>query len=197
SNLARLAPVLSELCKVRKREGSVMRQGSQRWAVLAEAEGFYHGSQGISAQFSPERIDAQFSQLQERARADAVREICREEARLPALELRHEQAEAQWQGIEGEVQPAAPAIVMPLLAALSAAVVAVGEAVFLAPVMDGFGIADPSQQATLAAVLVLTCSGLLKISIEHSRKTSRAAASSYGLLDFDKGDHTAGRSLPS
>jgi hypothetical protein len=82
---------------------------------------------------------------------------------------------------------------LPLLAVLSAAVVVAGEGIFLAPVMDGLGIAEPLQQYLLAIVLVLVSSGLLKIAFHQLRSAQvedddRAAT---GLNQSEATDHHA------
>jgi succinate dehydrogenase hydrophobic anchor subunit len=62
---------------------------------------------------------------------------------------------------------------MPSLAVIFAALAIAGEMVLLAPVMDGFGIADPFWQYFTATVLVLVSSGLLELTIHHIHPASQ------------------------
>jgi hypothetical protein len=68
-----------------------------------------------------------------------------------------------------------PQIVLPICAVLLSALVVIGESIFLSPVMDGFGIADPTWQYLLAAVIVITCSGLFEITKKQWLQTSSSS----------------------
>jgi ABC-type multidrug transport system fused ATPase/permease subunit len=66
-----------------------------------------------------------------------------------------------------------PQIVLPLIAVVCGIAAVIGEAVFLAPVMDGFGIADATLQLIFAGVIVITTSGLFEITKRvYSARTS-------------------------
>jgi hypothetical protein len=137
-----------------------------------ETEGFYHGTQGISPDSAQAELQAQFVQRQVKLRLDATQFIRMQEAKLETLTRRLADDDKHWRKLESHTNGMPPQLALPLLAFVSATLVVIGEALFLAPVMDGFGITDPLQQSILAMVLVLTSSGLLKLAIHNFHRTS-------------------------
>ena len=140
---------------------------SSRQARSVEAEGFYHGTQGVNPDAAQAELQAQFNQHQEKVRNDATPLIKQQQAKLTTLTRHQADAEKHWRKLESHTGGMPPQMALPLLASISALLVVIGEGIFLAPVMDGFGIADPLQQSILAIVLVLTSSGLLKLAIHQ------------------------------
>lgn len=134
---------------------------------VVEAEGFRDGSQEVSPDAAQQELHAHFAQRQERVRDDAANDIKKLEARIETLGQRKTDGEKHWRDIENKVGAMPPQIALPLLAVILAGLAVVGETVLLAPVMAGFGIADPLLQQLTAAVLVLVSSGLLELTIRQ------------------------------
>jgi cell division protein FtsB len=69
-----------------------------------------------------------------------------------------------------------PQFILPFCAVVFAIAAVIGEGIFLAPVMDGFGIAELSFQLIFAAVIVITTSGLFEITKKiYAGRTHEAA----------------------
>ena len=132
-------------------------------ARLIEAEGFRDGTQNVNSAITVKEIDAQFARRQEQENEAATDRIKSLEAQAETLQRRKEDAERHWADLEFRTEGMPPQFVLPACAVAFAGAAVVGEAVFLAPVMDGFGIADPTLQMIFAAVIVITTSGLFEI----------------------------------
>ena len=136
-----------------------------------EAEGFYHGTQETAPGAMQAELDAHFNGSQEKVQEDAIVPLKHLEARVATLKRHSTSAEDHWQTLETETKGMPPEIAMPLLASILASLAIGGEAVLLAPVMDGFGIGERLWQFFTACVLVLVSSGLLELSIRQMRPT--------------------------
>ena len=89
--------------------------------------------------------------------------IKRLEALIANLRRRVAEAQDRWSDLQMRTDGMPPAIVLPLFAVVIAQLVVIGEAIFLAPVMDALGIADPAAQMVFAGVIVIVTSGLVEI----------------------------------
>ena len=136
-----------------------------------EAEGFYHGTQGTAPGAMQLELEAHFKCSQEEIPEAAITPLKQLEATVEVLKRRSTSAGNHWQTLETETKGMPPEIIMPLLAIILASLAIGGEAVLLAPVMDGFGIGDRLWQFFTACVLVLVSSGLLELSIRQMRPT--------------------------
>lgn len=136
---------------------------------FVRAEGFYHGAQGATSDAAKAELDAHFRQTREKIQSDGIRPLKWLEAKIMTLTRRKADAENRWRTLEAETKGMAPEFAMPIVAILLAVLAVGGEVVLLAPVMDGFGIADPLWQLFTALVLVLVSSGLLELSIRQLR----------------------------
>ena len=136
-----------------------------------EAEGFYHGTQGTAPGAMQAELEAHFKGSQEKIQEDAISPLKHLEATVEVLKRRSSSAGNHWQTLETETKGMPPEIIMPLLAIILASLAIGGEAVLLAPVMDGFGIGERLWQFFTACVLVLVSSGLLELSIRQMRPT--------------------------
>ncbi len=136
-----------------------------------EAEGFYHGTQETAPGAMQAELDAYFNGSQEKVQENAITPLKLLEARVETLKRHSISAEDHWQTLETETKGMPPEITMPLLAIILASLAIGGEAVLLAPVMDGFGIGERLWQFFTACVLVLVSSGLLELSIRQMRPT--------------------------
>jgi len=147
-------------------------------ARLIEAEGFRDGTQGVDPRTTVKEIDAQFARRKEQENQAAVERIKSLEAQVDTLQRRKEDAERHWADLEFRTEGMPPQIILPLCAVLFAIAAVIGEGIFLAPVMDGFGIADSTFQIVFAAVIVITSSGLFEITKKlyagHAAKTETA-----------------------
>jgi hypothetical protein len=130
---------------------------------LVEAEGFRDGTQGVSPEPALKELDAQFAQWQEQEQHDTTQRIKTLEGCVEQLERRKTDAERHWTDLEYETGGMPPGIALALCAVVFSALAVLGEASLLAPVMDGLGIAEPLWQYIMAAVIVITCSGLIEI----------------------------------
>lgn len=128
-----------------------------------DAEGFQAGTQGVAPDAQLSEIAAFFAQLKERVIQEATDRIRRLEAKIETLKRRLYDAEGRWSDLQIITDGMPPAAVLPLCAVAVALLVVLGEATFLAPVMDAFGIADPMAQILLAGVIVVVTSGLVEI----------------------------------
>lgn len=143
---------------------------------VVEAEGFRDGTQGVSPVAALEEINAQFKQRQEQENYDSAERIKTLEGRVSHLGQSKEDAERHWSDLEYSTGGMPPHIALPLCAVVCSALAVAGEAGLLAPVMDGLGIAEPSLQYLMAAVLVITCSGLIEITKRQFRQPDTAAS---------------------
>lgn len=149
-----------------------MMKVTSRETRRIEAEGFRDGTQGVAPTPAQEEINALFARRKEQENHDATERIKTLEGRVEQLEQRKLDAERHWADLEIQTGGMPPQIMLPLCAAVLSALVVIGESIFLAPVMDGFGIADPTWQYLLAAVIVITCSGLIEITKRQWLHTS-------------------------
>lgn len=143
---------------------------------VIEVEGFRDGTQGVSPVAALEEINAQFKQRQEQENYDSAERIKTLEARVSHLGQSKADAERHWSDLEYSTGGMPPHIALPLCAVVCSALAVAGEAGLLAPVMDGLGIAEPSLQYLMAAVLVITCSGLIEITKRQFRQPDTAAS---------------------
>jgi len=134
---------------------------------LVEVEGFYHGTQEVSPDPTQAQIDMHFRQSQEKVRLSSIKALKYCQAKIETLKRRKDDIEHHWRALEAETRGMPPQIAMPLLSVVVAALAVIGEVVLLAPVMDGFGIADRTWQLFTALVLVLVSSGLIELSIHQ------------------------------
>jgi len=141
-----------------------------------EAEGFQAGTQGVDPDAQLNEIDSSFARLKERVRQEATDRIKQLEAMIETLKRRLLDAEERWSDLQIQTDGMSPAIVLPSCAVAIALLVVFGEAVFLAPVMDALGIADPTSQIIFASVIVMVTSGLVKVSkrqlLSHAEQTN-------------------------
>lgn len=133
-------------------------------AGFIEEQAFYDGTQGIGLDAGLAGLSVRFAEQQTLVRRDTASRRHRLESIIETLSQRQADAEVQWRRLEARTDGLPPQVVQPLLAILSAAA-SYGEAILLAPVMDGFGIADPNDQWLAAGVLVFCAGGLCKISM--------------------------------
>lgn len=132
-----------------------------------EAEGFYHGAQGIPSEPMQAELQAHTDEAIERLRRDAIDRIKSLEASETIVTQRQATAETLWAGFEAETSGRAPQVFVALLATLLALLAVVGEGILLAPVMDGFNIANRLTQLFTASILVLVASGLVHVSMKQ------------------------------
>jgi hypothetical protein len=142
------------------------------------SEGFRDGTQNINPGSAQKMISAQFDQKRQKCVHQNALPINMLEAKRLVLQQRKEAASDYWQGLLQSFGPMAPQRIKPLIALITVYFGAVGEAGFLAPVMDGLGIADQTLQLILAAVLVLVSSGLCHFLIHHYHTQSESRVSS-------------------
>src|SRR2546423_4493346 len=134
-------------------------------ARFIEVQAFYDGTQGIGIDAGLAGISARCAEQQTLVRRGAASRRHQLEAEIETLAERQTDAEAQWHKLEARTVGLSPQVVQPLLALVSALAASYGEAILLAPVMDGFGIADPDEQRLTAGVLVLCASGFCKLAM--------------------------------
>jgi hypothetical protein len=127
-----------------------------------EAEGFYHGTQGVGREPMLVQIAAQFEATRAEVREKFARILKRLEARMEVLRERKGRAEARLAEVVAETGGRRPEILAPLFWLALGLCAVVGEVILIAPVLDGWGIADPEMQLFAAAVIVLTASGLFE-----------------------------------
>jgi hypothetical protein len=132
-----------------------------------EAAGFYHGVQLVPPEPTEAEICAHFNQEMHQVRHDTVDAIKRSEARTLVVEQRQLAAKSHWGRLEAETRGIPPAVVMPLVAGVAAVLAVGGETLLLAPVMDGFGIAEATWQYVTAATLVIVASGLVHMALQR------------------------------
>src|SRR5690242_7468670 len=159
-----------------------------------EAEGFRDGTQGVDPTITLKEIEAQFSQRRELENQSAAELIKSLEAKATTLARRRDDSERHWADLEFSTEGMPPQIILPFVAIVCAAAAVIGEAVFLAPVMDGFGIAEAILQLVFAGVIVVTTSGLFEITKKtytasganrpSEAKTSNAGRSRLGGMIF-------------
>ena len=148
-------------------------QSSRRAMRDVRAEGFRDGAQGIAPAALTEELRAVFAQSRESVRHEAADGIKRLEAWLASVEQRINVMDGRWATVSAAAGELPPALLLPACAVFSAVLVVVGEAIFLAPVMDGFGISEFYEQRCLAAVIVLVASGAFEISKKLFQRLSR------------------------
>jgi len=129
-----------------------------------EEEGFRDGAQGVGPTAPLAELSAMFAQQQAVVRHDAEDAIKSLEAKVAVTESRRDAAERKWQELSAKTGELPPAMILPIVAVLASLIAIAAEAIFLAPVMDGFGIADPTWQYILAGGLVITIGGLFELS---------------------------------
>jgi hypothetical protein len=128
-----------------------------------EAEAFQAGTQGVEPKAQLRELEAGFSGLKERVVQETAERVKRLEALIANLRRRVAEAEDRWSDLQMRTDGMPPPIVLPLVVVFLALLVITGEAVFLAPVMDALGIADPLAQLLFAGVIVIVTSGLVEI----------------------------------
>ena len=154
-----------------------MNYNDRKDARTVEAEGFRDGTQGVAPAIAVKEIEAQFARRQEQENQASAERIKSLEGQVETLQRRTEDAQRRWADLELKTEGMPPQILLPLCAVVFAIAAVVGEAVFLAPVMDGFGIADLTFQLIFAAVIVITTSGLFEITKKlFQRRSSKDGA---------------------
>ncbi|MGH9970763.1 MAG: hypothetical protein ACREBG_23635 [Pyrinomonadaceae bacterium] len=145
----------------------------QKRTRIVEAEGFRDGTQGVDPSITVKEIEAQFAQRQEHENQDSAERIKSLEGQVETLQRQKDDAKRHWGNLESKTDGMPPQIALPISAVVFASAAVAGEAVFLSPVMDGFGIADPAYQLIFAAVIVITTSGLFEITKQFFHRKSR------------------------
>jgi hypothetical protein len=125
-----------------------------------EPEGFYHGTQGATRDPMEGEIAAQFEAVRAAVREKFGRMLKRLEARMEVLRERKERVEARLAELRAETEGKRPEMLAPLFWLALGFCAVLGEVILIAPVLDGWGIADLEMQLFAAAVIVLTASGL-------------------------------------
>ena len=128
-----------------------------------EAEGFHHGTQEVEPTAALEEINRHFAQLKEQEKIATSDRIKSLEGNIENTEQRKFDTDRHWVDLEMQTAGMPPPILLPLCAVIFSGLVVIGETIFLAPVMDGFGITDLVWQHLLAGVIVIVFSGLLEI----------------------------------
>lgn len=128
-----------------------------------EAEAFQAGTQGVEPMAQLRELEAGFTGMKERVVQETTDRIKRLEALIANLRRRVAEAQDRWSDLQMRTDGMPPGIVLPLVVVLLAFLVVTGEAIFLAPVMDALGIADPIAQLVFAGVIVIVTSGLVEI----------------------------------
>src|SRR5207248_781952 len=108
-----------------------------------EAEAFQAGTQGVDAAAQLSELEAGFSGLKQRVIQESTERIKRLEALISNLKRRIEEAQDHWTDLQMRSDGMPPPVVLPLIVVALVLLVVTGEAVFLAPVTDALGIADP------------------------------------------------------
>jgi hypothetical protein len=132
--------------------------------------GFLHGTQNVNPEATQKEIDAQFQVYQENVRHSAAGVIAKLEARIDTLEMRQRDASAHWDKMRGATGGRPPHVAPPLLGSVLVLLALVGEIILLAPVLDGFGIADPIKQQGAATALVIVIAGLFHMAIRRLKQ---------------------------
>jgi hypothetical protein len=140
---------------------ALMRRPSQVNRQDVEAAGFHHGVHGVSSDQFLGKLQERFQQQAEAVHQHAVGRIKPREARAATLERRLQEADQRWRSLENETCGRPPDLVGPGLALVAALAAAGSEVILLAPVMDGFDIADPTTQLWAAAGVTIVASGLI------------------------------------
>ena len=132
-----------------------------------EADGFYDGVHLVSPDHTQAEISAMFDRDAHQVRHEAVDLTKTLEAWINVSENRLPDAESHWRALETETRGRRPEIAMPFIALNMATVAFVVEGKVLSPVMDGFGISDPTWQLITAGGLVIVTSGLLHLALRR------------------------------
>jgi hypothetical protein len=138
-----------------------------------EPEGFYHGTQGATRDRMQGEIAAQFEAVRAVVREKFGRMLKRFEARMEVLRERRDRAEARLAELRAETEGKRPEMLAPLFWLALGFCAVLGEVILIAPVLDGWGIADLEMQLFAAAVIVLTASGLFDRVLRRARDRSR------------------------
>lgn len=141
-----------------------------------EAEAFQAGTQGVEPKAQVRELEAGFTGMKERVVQETTDQIKRLEALIANLRRRVAEAQDRWSDLQMRTDGMPPAIVLPLVVVLLALLVVTGEGIFLAPVMDALGIADPVAQLVFAGVIVIVTSGLVEITKRQLASHAEAAA---------------------
>ncbi len=128
-----------------------------------DAEGFFHGTQGTTTEPMLAQIGAQSEKAGAVLRARRVPALKRLEAKVQGTADRVRALEIRKSEVAEKIGEERPHLLRALGAVTLAALAVVGEVILLAPVMDGFGIADRGLQELAAFVLVLVSSGLVHL----------------------------------
>jgi hypothetical protein len=139
-----------------------------------EAEGFFHGSQGTAIEPMLAQIAAQSEQERAALRARAVRGVKTLEARIAATTEGLRAFQARQLLLAEKTRGETPQMLRAQGGAALAALAVMGEVILLAPVMDGFGIADRGLQHFAALVFVLVSSGLVHLLTTRMRRAAPA-----------------------
>lgn len=150
-----------------------------------EAEAFRAGTQGVDAESQLSELEAGFSGLKQRVIQASTERIKRLEALISNFKRRIEEAQDHWTDLQMRSDGMPPPVMLPLVVVALALLVVTGEAVFLAPVTDALGIADPTAQLIFAAVIVVVTSGLVEITrhqlMSHTEQAVQQQAGADGV----------------
>lgn len=154
-----------------------------------EAEAFQAGTQGVEAEAQLNELEAGFSELKQRVIQASTARIKRLEALISNLKRRIDEAQDYRSDLQMRSDGMPPPVVLPLIVVTLTVLVVIGEAVFLAPVTDALGIADPTSQLIFAAVIVVVTSGLVDI----TKHQLMSHAETAGERQTDSDSDSSGR----
>lgn len=155
-----------------------------------EHVGFYHGSQGVSPEHELAHLEGQTREDEEQIRHGAVDEVSDLDAAEAVLARRHAEASRVWDALREETSGRAPNVWIPRTVGLAGFAALIGEVLFLAPMMDGLGIASRFGQLLLASTVVFTAAILVHMS-DHG--LFRQPADSAGRFSSSWPDGQRGR----
>jgi hypothetical protein len=141
-----------------------------------EAEGFFHGTQGTATEPMLAQIAAQSEKERAALRGHTISSLKTLEARIAATGHRVRELEARRSVLAEKTRGERPQLLRAAGGGALAALAVMGEVILLAPVMDGFGIADRGLQHLAALVLVLVSSGLVHLLITRTRNATPGTA---------------------
>ena len=157
------------------------RAGKQKIRNI-EDEALFLGAHGVPIENSIAETNSDFDaavKLLMRESAEIVKDL---EANREVARHRREDAEKRWLMWNAETAGKVPPIAPPLWKIVTAFAAMAGEAVLLAPLMDLFGVADPSFQFVLAGVIVIVLALLCEIPIHMWRgQANRYAVYAVGV----------------
>lgn len=161
-----------------------------------EAEGFHRGTQEYpegEVLIDPSRdgLEADFDRRMEEAEQASADRIKGLEARVETLERETGEAGEVRERME-RLTKVAPPFMLALAGIVAAVFGVVGEAMYLAPVLQGQGIEDPPEQLFVALVIVVTAAILVKMTIHRLFPPAELKLSDEGAGAEDSRRHLRG-----